>query len=110
MLAWFLTLAITGILQILRYPGVIAAINPLHAVHFLISHGAGSLKVLGSVFLVATGAEALYADMGHFGRRPIALAWHGIVFPSLLLKEGFFRIIAHFGFMETPTRSSNVAR
>jgi KUP system potassium uptake protein len=85
MLAWFLTLAITGILQILRYPGVIAAINPLHAVHFLASHGAGSLKVLGSVFLVATGAEALYADMGHFGRRPIALAWHWIVFPSLLL-------------------------
>jgi KUP system potassium uptake protein len=85
MLVWFLTLAITGIVQIIRYPGVIAAINPLHAVHFLTSHGTGSLIILGSVFLVATGAEALYADLGHFGRRPIALAWHWLVFPSLLL-------------------------
>ena len=85
MLVWFLTLAITGIVQIIRYPGVIAAINPLHAVYFLTSHSAGSLVILGSVFLVATGAEALYADLGHFGRRPIALAWHWVVFPSLLL-------------------------
>ena len=85
MLVWFLTLAITGIIQIIRYPSVIAAINPLHAVHFLTSHSAGSLVILGSVFLVATGAEALYADLGHFGRRPIALAWQWVVFPSLLL-------------------------
>ena len=85
MLVWFLTLAITGIVQIIRYPSVIAAINPLHAVYFLTSHSAGSLVILGSVFLVATGAEALYADLGHFGRRPIALAWHWVVFPSLLL-------------------------
>jgi KUP system potassium uptake protein len=85
MLVWFLTLAITGIVQIIRNPSVIAAINPLHAVYFLTSHSAGSLVILGSVFLVATGAEALYADLGHFGRRPIALAWHCVVFPSLLL-------------------------
>ena len=85
MLVWFLTLAITGIAQIVRYPSVFAAINPLHALHFLTSHGVGSLIILGSVFLVATGAEALYADMGHFGRRPIALAWHWVVFPSLFL-------------------------
>ena len=85
MLVWFLTLAITGIVQIVRYPSVFAAINPLHALHFLTSHGVGSLIILGSVFLVATGAEALYADLGHFGRRPIALAWHWVVFPSLLL-------------------------
>jgi KUP system potassium uptake protein len=85
MLTWFLTLAITGIAQIVRYPSVFAAINPLHAVHFLTSHAAGSLIILGSVFLVATGAEALYADLGHFGRRPIALAWYLVVFPSLLL-------------------------
>ena len=85
MLVWFLTLAITGILQIVRHPSVLAAINPLHAVHFLTSHGVESLVILGSVFLVATGAEALYADLGHFGRRPIALAWHWVVFPSLLL-------------------------
>ena len=85
MLVWFLTLAITGIAQIVRHPGVFAAINPLHAAHFLTSHGVGSLIILGSVFLVVTGAEALYADLGHFGRRPIALAWHWVVFPSLLL-------------------------
>ena len=85
MLVWFVTLAITGILQIVRHPSVLAAINPLHAAHFLISHGSGSLMIVGSVFLVATGAEALYADLGHFGRRPIALAWYWIVFPSLLL-------------------------
>lgn len=85
MLVWFLTLAITGIAQIVRHPSVFAAINPLHAAHFLTSHGVGSLIILGSVFLVVTGAEALYADLGHFGRRPIALAWHWVVFPSLLL-------------------------
>ena len=83
MLVWFLTLAITG--QIARHPSVFAAINPLHAAHFLTSHGVGSLIILGSVFLVVTGAEALYADLGHFGRRPIALAWHLVVFPSILL-------------------------
>ena len=81
MLVWFLTLAITGIIQIARYPSVFAAINPLHALWFLTSHGIGSLIILGSVFLVVTGAEALYADLGHFGRRPIALAWYGLCFP-----------------------------
>ena len=85
MLVWFLTLAITGIIQIARHPSVFAAINPLHAAWFLTSHGIGSLIILGSVFLVVTGAEALYADLGHFGRRPIALAWYWVVFPSLLL-------------------------
>jgi K+ transporter len=85
MLLWFVTLAVTGIAQIVRYPGVVSAINPLHALHFLVAHRLESLVVLGSVFLVATGAETLYADLGHFGRRPIALAWHGVVFPSLLL-------------------------
>lgn len=85
MLAWFLTLAATGVAQIARYPSVLRAINPLHAVSFLSSHSASSLVILGSVFLVATGAEALYADLGHFGRKPIALAWYWVVFPSLLL-------------------------
>jgi KUP system potassium uptake protein len=85
MLVWFLTLAIIGIAQIVRHPSVLAAVNPLHAVRFLTWHGVGSLVILGSVFLVVTGAEALYADLGHFGRKPIALAWHCVVFPSLLL-------------------------
>jgi KUP system potassium uptake protein len=85
MLVWFLTLAITGLAQIVRHPSVLEAINPLHAVVFLTSHTEASLVILGSVFLVATGAEALYADLGHFGRKPIALAWYWFVFPSLLL-------------------------
>jgi KUP system potassium uptake protein len=85
MLVWFLTLAIIGIAQIVRHPSVLAAVNPLHAVRFLTWHGVGSLVILGSVFLVVTGAEALYADLGHFGRKPIVLAWHCVVFPSLLL-------------------------
>ena len=85
MLVWFLTLAITGIIQIARHRSVFAAINPLHALWFLTSPGSGSFIILGSVFLMVTGAEALYADLGHFGRRPVALAWYGIVFPSLLL-------------------------
>jgi KUP system potassium uptake protein len=85
MLVWFATLATTGVLQILRYPDVLAAVNPLYGVRLLTSHGAGALLVLGGVFLVTTGAEALYADLGHFGRKPIALAWHWVVFPALLL-------------------------
>ena len=85
MLVWFLTLATTGLLQIIHYPEVFAAINPWHAVRFLFTNSSSSLVILGSVFLVATGAEALYADLGHFGRKPIALAWHSIVFPALLL-------------------------
>jgi KUP system potassium uptake protein len=85
MLVWFLTLAATGVAQIARHPSVLEAINPLRAVGFLASHSTESLVILGSVFLVATGAEALYADLGHFGRKPIALAWYWVVFPSLLL-------------------------
>ena len=66
MLVWFLTLAITGIVHIMRHPAVLEAINPLHAVYFLSSHGGVALVVLGSVFLVATGAEALYVVLGTF--------------------------------------------
>ena len=61
------------------------ALNPAHAVGFLVDHGLGSLPVMGSVFLAVTGAEALYADMGHFGRGPIRIAWLGLVFPALAL-------------------------
>ncbi len=85
MLVWFLTLGITGALQVLRSTEVLAAVNPFYALRFLALHGADSLTVLGGVFLVTTGAEALYADLGHFGRKPIAVAWYGVVFPSLIL-------------------------
>jgi KUP system potassium uptake protein len=82
---WFATLAITGVLQIAQTPRILEALNPLHAWHFLTERGAGILLAVGAIVLAITGAEALYADMGHFGRAPIRLAWLGLVFPSLAL-------------------------
>ena len=85
MLVWFAALALTGILHIADDPGVFAAINPVHGVMFFVNHAGVSLAVLGSVCLAVTGAEALYADLGHFGRTPIRAAWLGFVFPALAL-------------------------
>ena len=82
---WFLSIAVLGLWGILRHPAVFAALNPLYGLRYLLSNGYASFVVLGGVFLCVTGAEALYADMGHFGPRPIRLAWSGIVFPSLIL-------------------------
>lgn len=84
-LVWFATLAALGISWIVRSPSVFRAINPLYGVRFFLENGWKGLLVLGSVVLVVTGAEALYADMGHFGTRPIRLAWFAIVLPALLL-------------------------
>ena len=84
-LLWFLTLALLGSRQILREPSVLAAANPVHAVAFFLDNGWRAFVVLGSVFLVVTGGEALYADMGHFGRRPIRVAWFLVVLPALLI-------------------------
>ena len=85
MFLWFATLALLGAVQVVQHPGVLAAVNPLHAVRFFAENGAGGFLVLGSVFLVVTGGEALYADMGHFGARPIRLSWFFFVLPALLL-------------------------
>lgn len=85
MTLWFLSIAVLGTWGICRHPAVLLALNPYYAVHFMLSNGMLCFVVLGGVFLCVTGAEALYADMGHFGRRPIWCAWFGIVFPSLLL-------------------------
>jgi KUP system potassium uptake protein len=85
MLLWFLAIAAMGISGIVQHPTVFAALNPGYGLHYLFSHGATGFLVLGAVFLCVTGAEALYADMGHFGRGPIKMAWFGIVFPSLIL-------------------------
>lgn len=85
MVLWFATLAILGLVQIVREPSVLAAINPLYGLRFFVEHGVRALLVLGSVFLVVTGGEALYTDMGHFGKRPIRVAWFGLVLPALLL-------------------------
>jgi KUP system potassium uptake protein len=82
---WFLALAISGLLQIIQRPYVLAALNPSHALSFLTVHGATGFVALGSVFLALTGAEALYADMGHFGRAPVRVNWFGIVLPALVL-------------------------
>lgn len=84
-LVWFTVLAILGISGIWRAPQVLAAVNPVHGIRFFIDNGWHGMLVLGAVFLVVTGGEALYADMGHFGRRPIRLTWFGLVLPALLL-------------------------
>ncbi len=84
-LVWFVLMAAGGLWHITDAPQVLAALNPLQALEFLVSNGKLGLIVLGAVFLAVTGAEALYADMGHFGRRPIQLAWIVVALPSLLL-------------------------
>jgi len=85
MAVWFAVIALVGLLQVVHDPVVLLALNPTHAIHFLVSHGGVALPVLGSVFLAVTGAEALYADMGHFGRPPIRFAWFAFVLPALAL-------------------------
>ncbi len=84
MVLWFLTLASLGVMQIVQQPQVLMAINPYYAIHLLSELGVKGFLIMGSVVLVMTGAEALYADMGHFGLKPIRYAWFGFVFPALL--------------------------
>jgi KUP system potassium uptake protein len=85
MLAWFIIIAALGVHGILQHPSVAAAINPLYGANYLISGGFKGFLVLGGVFLCVTGAEALYADLGHFGPKPIRFSWILIVFPALIL-------------------------
>ncbi|MDF1503792.1 potassium transporter Kup [Roseisolibacter sp. H3M3-2] len=85
MLAWFVSIALLGIAEVVRHPEIVKALNPWYAVRFYVEHPARSFVVLGAVVLVITGGEALYADMGHFGRKPIRLAWFAFVLPCLLL-------------------------
>ncbi len=85
MLVWFTVLAGLGIVHIVQNPAVLRALNPLEGFYFLTHHGKAALIIMGSVFLVVTGGEALYADMGHFGRKPISRAWTFVVFPALIL-------------------------
>lgn len=84
-IVWFLAMGLGGALWIIEVPMVLNAFNPYYAFHFLFSHGFLSFVVLGSVFLAVTGAEALYSDLGHFGRKPIQIAWLYLVFPCLAL-------------------------
>lgn len=103
MVVWFITIAILGAAQIIREPHILNALNPLHGFHFFTRHGIGGFVVLGAVVLAVTGTEALYADMGHFGRRPIRFAWFMVVFPALLLN--------YFGqgalLLQDPTAAAN---
>jgi KUP system potassium uptake protein len=85
MLIWFAAMAVMGIYGIAKHPSVFAALSPVYGLSYLFSDGFTGFLVLGAVFLCVTGAEALYADMGHFGAGPIKLAWFAIVFPSLIL-------------------------
>lgn len=85
MLIWFVTIAALGVPAILAHPEVLGALDPRHAVRFFLDEGKDAFFALGSVILCITGAEALYADMGHFGRAPIRLAWYVVAFPALLL-------------------------
>jgi KUP system potassium uptake protein len=85
MVLWFVTLAVLGIVGIVARPGVLAAVSPHYAAQFFLENGRAGFLVLGAVFLVVTGGEALYADMGHFGVRPIRTVWFALVLPSLLL-------------------------
>jgi len=85
MLVWFATLAVLGIPHIARHPGVLAGLSPTYVGSFVADHPYTAFITMGAVVLVITGAEALYADMGHFGRRPIRVAWFAVAFPALIL-------------------------
>ncbi len=85
MAVWFLTLAVLGVIAISHNPSVLNALSPHHAVLFFVHNGWHGAVVLGAVFLVVTGGEALYADLGHFGRKPIRIAWFGLVLPCLVI-------------------------
>jgi KUP system potassium uptake protein len=84
-LIWFIAIAAAGVPQIVLNPTVLLAFNPLHGLSFLLTHGVIGFMTLGAVFLVVTGAEALYADLGHFGKRPIRAAWLGVALPALTI-------------------------
>jgi KUP system potassium uptake protein len=101
---WFLAIAATGLAHIFDDPGIFLAFDPRYAIDFLLNEGLVGFIVLGSVFLAVTGAEALYADMGHFGRKPIQVAWLGLVFPALALNylgQGAF-VLANPAAIENP--------
>ena len=101
---WFVVLAAVGLVHIADQPAILWALNPLEAVTFFVRHSDIALIVLGATFLAVTGAEALYADLGHFGRRPVVLAWFGLVFPALVVNyfgQGAY-VLAHGGEVGQP--------
>jgi K+ transporter len=105
MAIWFTVLALLGLWGIAQYPAVLWALNPALGLHFLFSGGGNVMLVLGGVFLCVTGAEALYADLGHFGRAPIRLGWC-VVFPALVLNYAGQAAIVLAGGRSTEVSSS----
>jgi KUP system potassium uptake protein len=103
MLIWFVAIAVLGIGGIVQRPGVLAAVNPAHALHFLLDNPRTGVLVLGAAFLAITGGEALYADMGHIGRNPIRTVWYGIVLPALLLNYAGQTAL----YLDNPTLAGN---
>ncbi|MBW7896330.1 MAG: KUP/HAK/KT family potassium transporter [Opitutaceae bacterium] len=104
MLLWFAVLGLLGIWHIVQAPYVLSALNPLHGIHLLVTHPAETGVLLGAVVLAITGVEALYADMGHFGKRAIRLSWYGVVLPGLTLNyfgQGAY-VLSHAGHVENP--------
>ena len=85
MLVWFFIIGLLGLIQVITHPQILRALNPMYGINYLYNHIVFSGVILGAVVLAITGGEALYADMGHFGRTPIKISWFGIVLPSLLL-------------------------
>ena len=85
MVVWFVTIGVLGLVEILHAPRILLALSPWYGIHFFLAHGMAGFIVLGAVVLAVTGAEALYADMGHFGPRPIRVVWFGVVLPALML-------------------------
>ena len=85
MVVWFAVITVGGLVHVVANPDVLVSVNPWYGIRFLVSHGLVGLTVLGLVFLAVTGAEALYADLGHFGRKPIQIAWFALVLPSLII-------------------------
>jgi len=104
MFVWFTVMALMGLWGIAQHPSVLAALDPRYGLAYLFSNGITGFLVLGGVFLCVTGAEALYADMGHFGRGPIRLGWFAIVFPSLILNYAGQAAVA----LESPASRGNV--
>jgi KUP system potassium uptake protein len=113
MLAWFVTIGAVGAISVLQHPAVLICFDPRQGLHFLVSHGWAGYATLGAVVLAFSGVEALFADLGHFGRRPIILAWYVLVLPGLMLNylgqgalllrdphaaaEPFFGLVPHWG-------------
>lgn len=103
MALWFVSIAVLGARGVIAHPSVLSAVDPRVGLHYLFTHGFEGFLLLGAVFLCATGAEALYADMGHFGRRPIRVAWYGLVLPSLVLVyAGQTALLVEAGATENP--------